>query len=117
MPEELAEVKIRALLANPIQQHDFPATSGEMARMLGLSKWHFHRTFKRLTGSTPFDYFAALSTATSSTTGDSAMSESSVLQVDALHMGIAQEETGFEWSFADMWPMVWPDMDAIHLSS
>ncbi|RGP79585.1 family transcriptional regulator [Fusarium longipes] len=59
MPEENAVRKIRAF----VQQHEEKQTDaevrlslGQMARQTGLSKWHFHRVFKKWVGVTPTEY-------------------------------------------------------------
>jgi hypothetical protein len=114
MPEELAEVKIRALLARPRQLRVAPATSGEIARAMGLSKWHFHRTFKKLTGSTPYEYFAATGAATSSTSGESGTPESGVSGLEAPAMGSGLD-VGLDWNFSEPWPVQWPNMDAFDM--
>ncbi|KAM0516435.1 hypothetical protein ACHAPE_005588 [Trichoderma viride] len=66
MPEEAAVQKIRAF----VRDHQPPAGadrgSGEtqslsqMAKKTGLSKWHFHRVFKKCVGVTPVEYLKRL---------------------------------------------------------
>jgi methylphosphotriester-DNA--protein-cysteine methyltransferase len=60
MPETEAVAKIRALLSqDTVGVEDggdpFPPLS-RMAEQVGLSKWHFHRVFKKCTGITPIEY-------------------------------------------------------------
>ncbi len=38
------------------QRYQDPLTLGTLARELSISPYHFHRVFKRLTGTTPADY-------------------------------------------------------------
>ncbi|KAJ6786070.1 hypothetical protein PWT90_07743 [Aphanocladium album] len=72
MPEELAVRKIRAFVEQRQQQQqqrgaafqqalkgtptDARMSLSQMARQTGLSKWHFHRVFKRCVGLTPSDF-------------------------------------------------------------
>ncbi|KFA60844.1 hypothetical protein S40285_06193 [Stachybotrys chlorohalonatus IBT 40285] len=60
MPEDEAVRKIWAFLnagsfATSTDQ-DPRASLGQMAKQAGLSKWHFHRVFKRCIGVTPIEY-------------------------------------------------------------
>jgi methylphosphotriester-DNA--protein-cysteine methyltransferase len=57
MPEERAVQQIRrfVLEADTAQQGQKLSLS-QMAKRSGLSKWHFHRVFKRTVGVTPFEY-------------------------------------------------------------
>ncbi|KAM0237373.1 hypothetical protein ACHAP5_009054 [Fusarium lateritium] len=59
MPEEVAVRKIRAFVQQQTEkQGDAEArlSLSQMARQTGLSKWHFHRVFKRCVGVTPTEY-------------------------------------------------------------
>lgn len=70
MPEAAATTRIRALIQQEMQQRnssdgvrggdvgDIAKTTSRLARKAQVSKWHFHRTFKEITGSTPSEYFA-----------------------------------------------------------
>ncbi|KAL7901825.1 hypothetical protein HDV63DRAFT_51711 [Trichoderma sp. SZMC 28014] len=57
MPEEAAVQKIRAF----VRDHQ-PGTQSlsQMAKKTGLSKWHFHRVFKKCVGVTPVEYLKRL---------------------------------------------------------
>ena len=57
MPEEEAIRKIKAFLAeqNGMQKRSGMSLS-QMAKQTGLSKWHFHRMFKKIVGVTPVEY-------------------------------------------------------------
>ena len=57
MPPEDAETRVRAFIARPPSRR--PATACEMARHVGLSQWHFHRVFKKVTGLTPREYYSS----------------------------------------------------------
>ncbi|KAH6959059.1 metal binding domain of Ada-domain-containing protein [Fusarium avenaceum] len=61
MPEEAAVQKIRAFVQQQTEkQGDEDArlslSLSQMARQTGLSKWHFHRVFKKCVGATPTEY-------------------------------------------------------------
>ncbi|KAJ4266219.1 hypothetical protein NW762_004200 [Fusarium torreyae] len=59
MPEEAAVRKIRAFVQQRTEtQGDTEArlSLSQMARQTGLSKWHFHRVFKKCVGVTPTEY-------------------------------------------------------------
>jgi methylphosphotriester-DNA--protein-cysteine methyltransferase len=57
MPEEMAVRKIREFVANSGDVGGSARMSlGDMARRTGLSKWHFHRVFKKCVGMTPTEY-------------------------------------------------------------
>ncbi|KAI4594180.1 hypothetical protein KJ359_008455 [Pestalotiopsis sp. 9143b] len=64
MPEASATTRIRALIREEMQQQtsadriDVSKTTSRLARKAQVSKWHFHRTFKEITGLTPSDFFA-----------------------------------------------------------
>lgn len=62
MPEEDAVRKIRAFVGGAGADGSAgPAQSlSQMARLTGLSKWHFHRVFKRCVGVTPVEYLRML---------------------------------------------------------
>ncbi|KAJ3480745.1 hypothetical protein NLG97_g7993 [Lecanicillium saksenae] len=71
MPEERAVRQIRAFVEQQRQQRsaasqvkrstsmDTRLSLSQMARQTGLSKWHFHRVFKRCVGLTPSDFLRA----------------------------------------------------------
>lgn len=54
MPEDAAVRKIRAFVSSG--GGDGVMSLGQMARRTGLSKWHFHRVFKKCVGVTPVEY-------------------------------------------------------------
>ncbi|UKZ67907.1 uncharacterized protein TrAtP1_009066 [Trichoderma atroviride] len=63
MPEDIGVAKIRAFMkARPLaamMEKDGTITMlslSQMARQVGLSKWHFHREFKKCFGVTPVEY-------------------------------------------------------------
>ncbi|OAA80993.1 DNA repair and transcription factor Ada [Akanthomyces lecanii RCEF 1005] len=61
MPEELAVRKIRAFVEEQRRgtktgAADSRLSLSQMARQTGLSKWHFHRVFKRCVGATPSEF-------------------------------------------------------------
>ncbi|KAH6900671.1 hypothetical protein B0T10DRAFT_453184 [Thelonectria olida] len=61
MPEEAAVQKIRAFVHNKAVElgrdgAEARLSLSQMARQTGLSKWHFHRVFKRCVGMTPTEY-------------------------------------------------------------
>lgn len=66
MPEEAAVQKIRAFVRDHQPGAGAGRGSGEtqslsqMAKKTGLSKWHFHRVFKKCVGVTPVEYLKRL---------------------------------------------------------
>jgi methylphosphotriester-DNA--protein-cysteine methyltransferase len=59
MPEEAAVRKIRAFVQQQTEKQgeaEARLSLSQMARQSGLSKWHFHRVFKRCVGVTPTEY-------------------------------------------------------------
>ena len=58
MPEDAAVGKIRAFVSSSGggTQGNETMSLGQMARKAGLSKWHFHRVFKKCVGVTPVEY-------------------------------------------------------------
>ncbi|KAL7908843.1 hypothetical protein GGI35DRAFT_415500 [Trichoderma velutinum] len=67
MPEEEAVQKIRAFVRHHQAVSDGNRDMGEMkmslsqmAKKTGLSKWHFHRVFKKCVGVTPVEYLRTL---------------------------------------------------------
>ncbi|KAK5992506.1 Vacuolar iron transporter 1 [Cladobotryum mycophilum] len=85
MPEEAAVQKIRAFVRDreagtgggQSGGQDARMSLSQMARRTGLSKWHFHRVFKKCVGVTPFEYLKmardqALSAATAGDGDDAA---------------------------------------------
>ncbi|PTB54948.1 hypothetical protein M431DRAFT_67039, partial [Trichoderma harzianum CBS 226.95] len=67
MPEEEAVQKIRAFVRHQQAVSDGNRDMGEMkmslsqmAKKTGLSKWHFHRVFKKCVGVTPVEYLKTL---------------------------------------------------------
>ncbi|KAH7197903.1 metal binding domain of Ada-domain-containing protein [Fusarium flagelliforme] len=59
MPEEAAVRKIRAFVQQHAERQDdteVRLSLSQMARQTGLSKWHFHRVFKKCVGVTPTEY-------------------------------------------------------------
>lgn len=57
MPEEAAVRNIKAFIERQRTNDQKPALSlSQMARQTGLSKWHFHRVFKKCVGVTPAQF-------------------------------------------------------------
>ncbi|KAF4445997.1 AraC family transcriptional regulator [Fusarium austroafricanum] len=59
MPEEAAVRKIRAFVQQQTEKQgdaEVRLSLSQMARQSGLSKWHFHRVFKKCVGLTPTEY-------------------------------------------------------------
>ncbi|OAQ62646.1 metal binding domain of Ada family protein [Pochonia chlamydosporia 170] len=57
MPEERAVQQIRKfVLEEAVTGEGKRLSLSQMAKKSGLSKWHFHRVFKRTVGVTPFEY-------------------------------------------------------------
>lgn len=59
MPEDAAVLKVQAFLESRkgfFNNGSTPESLSQMARQAGLSKWHFHRVFKKYTGMTPVQY-------------------------------------------------------------
>ncbi|KAK1252034.1 hypothetical protein MKX08_003221 [Trichoderma sp. CBMAI-0020] len=59
MPEDVAVLKVQAFLESRkgyFNSASTPESLSQMARQAGLSKWHFHRVFKKYTGMTPVQY-------------------------------------------------------------
>ncbi|KAF5668550.1 family transcriptional regulator [Fusarium heterosporum] len=61
MPEEAAVQKIRAFVQQQTEEQDdaeakLSLSLSQMAKQTGLSKWHFHRVFKKCVGVTPTEY-------------------------------------------------------------
>lgn len=59
MPEDAAVLKVQAFLESRKGFFNNGSTQeslSQMARQAGLSKWHFHRVFKKYTGMTPVQY-------------------------------------------------------------
>ncbi|EFX01742.1 DNA repair and transcription factor [Grosmannia clavigera kw1407] len=56
MPEDRAVVRIREMLQEAATGAADYGTLGRMASQAGVSRWHFHRKFKELTGLTPLAY-------------------------------------------------------------
>ncbi|CZR36508.1 uncharacterized protein FPRO_03232 [Fusarium proliferatum ET1] len=59
MPEETAVRKIRAFVQQQTEKQgdvEVRLSLSQMARQTGLSKWHFHRVFKKCVGVTPAEY-------------------------------------------------------------
>ncbi|KAF5021238.1 hypothetical protein F66182_6728 [Fusarium sp. NRRL 66182] len=62
MPEEAAVQKIRAFVRQQTERQgeaEVRLSLSQMARQTGLSKWHFHRVFKKCVGVTPTEYLRA----------------------------------------------------------
>ncbi|KAI1862002.1 uncharacterized protein JN550_010633 [Neoarthrinium moseri] len=68
MPEAAAATRIRSLIVQELKHQAVPGasqgndegiskTTGRLARKAQVSKWHFHRIFKDITGLTPSEYF------------------------------------------------------------
>ncbi|KAL2675488.1 hypothetical protein Neosp_011674 [[Neocosmospora] mangrovei] len=59
MPEEAAVRKIRDFVQQRAENKDDTEARlslSQMAKQTGLSKWHFHRVFKKCVGVTPTEY-------------------------------------------------------------
>lgn len=59
MPEEAAVRKIRHFVQQRAERRDdteMRLSLSQMAKQTGLSKWHFHRVFKKCVGVTPTEY-------------------------------------------------------------
>ncbi|KAJ4329224.1 hypothetical protein N0V84_000350 [Fusarium piperis] len=59
MPEEAAVRKIRDFMQRRVEKKDNAEARlslSQMAKQTGLSKWHFHRVFKKCVGVTPTEY-------------------------------------------------------------
>jgi AraC-like DNA-binding protein len=65
MPEEAAVARVRSLVEENLwkltMEPDGPASydsdrTGDLAQKARVSKWHFHRVFKEVTGMTPAEY-------------------------------------------------------------
>ena len=58
MPEEDAERKVRDVISRLGRGEVVacPLTVDAMAKQVGLSKWHFHRVFRRIAGVPPGEY-------------------------------------------------------------
>ncbi|WAO84459.1 HTH araC/xylS-type domain-containing protein [Fusarium falciforme] len=59
MPEEVAVRKIRDFVQQRAEKKDDTEARlslSQMAKQTGLSKWHFHRVFKKCVGVTPTEY-------------------------------------------------------------
>jgi methylphosphotriester-DNA--protein-cysteine methyltransferase len=72
MPEEDAVRKIMAFIAMPTDPDAPRPNLDTMAKSIGLSKWHFHRVFKKVVGMTPTEYIKTIQP------GSSSISESSL---------------------------------------
>lgn len=81
IPEGDAETRVREfLLLTPIQSAASMTSEG-MAQRAGVSKWHFHRVFKKVTGVTPREYFQVLEDSSSTPFGVNAVSsQDSILE-------------------------------------
>ena len=56
MPEARAVSKIRAFVRDAPKDSNTRLSLSQMARQTGLSKWHFHRVFKKSVGVTPGEH-------------------------------------------------------------
>ncbi|KAL7791272.1 hypothetical protein V8C37DRAFT_158197 [Trichoderma ceciliae] len=102
MPEEEAVQKIRAFVRNHQSVVGTNRVIGEMkmslsqmAKKTGLSKWHFHRVFKKCVGVTPVEYLktlrdeaASLSPETESDGGLSWTEQFGLVSFDSFDMGL-----------------------------
>lgn len=99
MPEENAVRKIRAFVAGKPGVGEDGAggvsmqSLGQMAKQTGLSKWHFHRVFKKCVGVTPVEYLRIQRLAARS--GDAASSP----EIPIPETGLAYLDSGYPgWS-------------------
>ncbi|KAI0383198.1 metal binding domain of Ada-domain-containing protein [Hypomontagnella monticulosa] len=67
MPEEAAVARVRSLIEQNLwklvpepggQTQSVPDRTSDLAQKARVSKWHFHRVFKEVTGMTPAEYAA-----------------------------------------------------------
>lgn len=108
MPEELAVRKIRAFVQARGAREDLPSplssssamlmSLSQMAKQTGLSKWHFHRVFKKCVGLTPSEFLRSerAAAATASTTGSSAGSGEASPWMDSVS-GSEFDVGGADW--------------------
>ncbi|PHH73190.1 hypothetical protein CDD83_4796 [Cordyceps sp. RAO-2017] len=69
MPEERAVRLVRAFVAShPVDAQPSPSL-GDMAARCGMSRWHFHRVFRKCVGVTPYEFLRARRPASGSTDG------------------------------------------------
>jgi methylphosphotriester-DNA--protein-cysteine methyltransferase len=115
MPDGVAAQRIRAFLA---QEKSLSALDGEggaraerkmsldeMARRTGVSKWHFHRVFKKVIGVSPAQY--ASSRQRSDENERNALHESSTPRSEDLALGLEDfgraDYMDFIWSEVEQW--------------
>lgn len=109
MPEELAVRKIRAFVEEQKQRGggtktDTRLSLSQMARQTGLSKWHFHRVFKRCVGATPSEFLRRRAEEEATSTSQSPLPTSGTLS---------------PWTDSDLdvglgWPAPSDEMDGCH---
>lgn len=93
-----------------------------MAKQTGLSKWHFHRVFKKVVGMTPSQYANTFRTESSTTSQYSQnssaifdLSSSSTAATSPLH--VENPESVITWDFLDFLTADSPEPDFLDVSS
>jgi methylphosphotriester-DNA--protein-cysteine methyltransferase len=85
MPEDDAVTKVRQLVAQGFEDAQRRSNLDNMARESGLSKWHFHRVFKKVMGITPTEYSRLCQTPIEKCFQDCLMTSNSVGEVEACY--------------------------------
>lgn len=121
MPEEDAVRKIMDFVAHPPQNMAL-SNLDTMAKQTGLSKWHFHRVFKKVVGMTPSQYANTFRTESSTTSQYSQnssaifdLSSSSTAATSPLH--VENPESVITWDFLDFLTADSPEPDFLDVSS
>ncbi|KAL6904797.1 hypothetical protein GGI43DRAFT_290295 [Trichoderma evansii] len=105
MPEEEAVQKIRAFVRDHQSAAGTDRVFGEtrmslsqMAKKTGLSKWHFHRVFKKCVGITPVEYLKRLRDNTASLSPE-VESDGGLSWTDQLDLSNLDMEFDFDFGF------------------
>ena len=104
IPDSVAVQKLRLFLEGRSGQFD-ASTLDEMASQAGISKWHFHRLFKKHVGLTPAEYIRS--------SQGRCLTERREL-ADSQSTGASAEMSsidGSESAVADYWSGIWSDVD------
>lgn len=85
MPEDAAVRKIRAFVrdhhgGDSSDSNSSISSLGQMARQTGLSKWHFHRVFKKCVGMTPYAFIRMQQQSTGDQAGELDVTESAITE-------------------------------------
>jgi hypothetical protein len=121
MPEEDAVRKIMDFVANPPQNMAISNLDG-MAKQTGLSKWHFHRVFKKVAGMTPSEYANTFRTS-SSTSSQYSKSPNPVFDLSSPNttattpLHVENLESAVTWDFLDFLTADSPGPDFLDVSS